>query len=109
LMLQQVRWAEVEAAKPQKIMISWQPAVWFIEILAGRPFTIHLTYSDMEVHCTVRLLVLLPSCTTAAHEGRTVEESTGRLTRVQTFWWRLPARSIRLIPWWGRRRGGGGR
>jgi hypothetical protein len=48
LMLQQVRWAEVEAAKPQKIMISWQPAVWFIEILAGRPFTIHLPYSDMK-------------------------------------------------------------
>jgi hypothetical protein len=48
LMLQQVRWAEVEAAQPQKIMISWQPAVWFIEILAGRPFTIHLPYSDMK-------------------------------------------------------------
>ncbi len=36
--------AEVEATKWQKIMISWQLAVWLIENRVGRPLNAHLQF-----------------------------------------------------------------
>jgi hypothetical protein len=62
--------AEAEAEKRQKIVISWHPDVWLMETCAGRPFRTHRSYSDMK--SAERLLDLLPSRTTAAHEGPTL-------------------------------------
>jgi hypothetical protein len=57
----------VGVPKWQKIMISWQHAVWLIEALARRPLATHLSYSDMK--STGRQPVLARLRTTAVHEG----------------------------------------
>ncbi len=62
--------AEAKAMKQQKILIFWQPAVCSMETHVGRPFKMHLSYSDIK--SIERLPELAPSCITAAHKRPTL-------------------------------------
>jgi hypothetical protein len=55
--------------KRQKMVISWRPTAWLMEMQACRPTATQLSYSDMKSTGRILALALSPSTTTAAHEG----------------------------------------
>jgi hypothetical protein len=95
--------------KRQKMVTSWRPPAWLMEMRACRPTATQLSYSDMKSTGRILALALSSSTTTAAHEGAAL----GRGVRAGGhLWWSYcasaclgtsPATQVGM----GRQKGGG--